>query len=128
MTERAHPKDRGHAPARRPHPHLPTDARPRRPPAGPEPETGGTPAGSAGVPTEAQIREAWLRAEACCECAKEAHGHPGRCDQFLIWAERGGTGRGAWEIRALQDPRRPPCVILCAVCYAKITGQLPKGA
>ena len=78
--------------------------------------------------TEEQVRVAWLRAEACCECTKESHGHRGRCNQFLVWADRGGTGKGAWEVRLLQDPRRPPCDILCAVCYAKVTGQIPKGA
>lgn len=39
--------------------------------------------------SEAMIREGWLRAEALCECRKDAHGHPGGCNQFLIWAERG---------------------------------------
>jgi len=80
---------------------------------------------AAGVPEE-RIREAWLRAEACCECAKESHGHPGRCNQFLVWAARGGTGKGAWEARPIQDPRRPPCDILCAVCYTKATGRVPR--
>ena len=37
--------------------------------------------------TEAMVRDAWLRAEALCECRKDAHGHAGRCNQFLIWAE-----------------------------------------
>jgi len=75
--------------------------------------------------TEARIREAWLRAEAICECRKDAHGHAGRCNQFLIWAERGETGRGAWETRRRDDPRQPPCEILCAACYAKATGRVP---
>ena len=78
--------------------------------------------------TEAMVREAWLRAEAVCECRKEAHGHPGRCNQFLIWAERGETGRGAWEARQLSDPRRPRWEILCAACYAKATGRMPGAA
>ncbi len=80
-----------------------------------------------GAPTDAQLRDAWLRAEACCECTKDSHGHAGRCDQFLIWADRGGTGKGAWEVRALRDPRRPPCIIVCAACYAKAMGQNPNG-
>jgi hypothetical protein len=71
------------------------------------------------------IREAWLRAEALCECQKQKHGHPGRCSQFLIWGNRGGTGRGAWEARQLNDPRRPPCEILCADCYAMASGEVP---
>jgi len=75
--------------------------------------------------TEALVREAWLRAEALRECRKEAHGHAGRCNQFLIWAERGETGRGGWEARQLSDPRRPACEILCAACYAKATGRVP---
>jgi len=75
--------------------------------------------------TEALVREAWLRAEALCECRKEAHGHAGRCNQFLIWAERGETGRGGWEARQLSDPRRPACEILCVACYAKATGRVP---
>ena len=78
--------------------------------------------------TEALVREAWLRAEALCECRKEAHGHAGRCNQFLIWAERGETGRGGWEARQLSDPRRPACEILCAVCYAKAAGRVPTEA
>ena len=78
--------------------------------------------------TEAMVREAWRRAEALCECRKGAHGHAGRCNQFLIWAERGGTGRGAWEARRRDDPRQPPCEILCAACYAKATGRLPGAA
>jgi hypothetical protein len=76
------------------------------------------------VPEE-MVREAWLRAEALCECRKESHGHPGRCNQFLIWAERGETGRGAWEARQRDDPRQPRCEILCAACYAKATGRVP---
>ncbi len=43
------------------------------------------------------VREARLWAEPLCACQKEAHGHRGRCNQFLMWTERGGTGRGAWE-------------------------------
>ena len=54
--------------------------------------------------TEAMIREAWLRAEALCECRKVAHGHPGRCNQFLIWAERGETRLGGWEARRWPAP------------------------
>ena len=75
--------------------------------------------------TEVMIREAWLRAEAMCECRKDAHGHPGRCNQFLIWAERAETGLGGWEARELRDPRRLPCEILCAACYAKAAGRVP---
>ena len=45
--------------------------------------------------TDAVLREAWRRAEALCECRKATHGHPGRCGQFLLWAERGSTGKGA---------------------------------
>jgi len=71
------------------------------------------------------IREAWLRTEALCECRKPAHGHPGRCSQFLIWGNRGGTGRGAWEARQLSDLRRPACEILCAACYANAAGGVP---
>jgi hypothetical protein len=65
--------------------------------------------------------------EACCECEKASHDHPGRCNQFLIWAARGETGKGAWAARRLADPQRPPCDILCAVCYAQLTGRMPKG-
>ena len=78
--------------------------------------------------TEAMVRDAWLRAEALCECWKDAHGHAGRCNQFLIWAERGETGRGAWEARRRDDPHQPPCEILCAACYAKAMGRLPRAA
>ena len=120
MPEQRDPKHQGHASTRRSTPHR----------SGPSSQVFvGSPAAHsnkptpAGAPAEAQIREAWLRAEACCECLKESHGHAGRCDQFLIWTDRGGTGKGAWEVRVLQDPRRPPCLILCAACYAKSTGQ-----
>jgi hypothetical protein len=47
--------------------------------------------------TEAMVQHARLRAEALYECRKDAHGYPRRCNQFLIWTERGGTGRGAWD-------------------------------
>ena len=50
---------------------------------------------------------------------------PGRCNQFLVWTERGETGRGAWEARHRDDPRLPRCEILCAACYAKATGRVP---
>ena len=102
MGEQGHTNDQAQAPTRRPNPHR--GGRPTRAPVGPL-ANHPAPAVPAGAPTEAQIGEAWLRAEACCECGKEAYGHAGRCDQFLIWAERGGTGKGAWEARALQDPR-----------------------
>jgi hypothetical protein len=65
---------------------------------------------------EGVVREAWLQAEALCERRKEARGHPGRCNQFLVWAERGGTGPGAWEARRRDDPRLPFFEILCAAC------------
>ena len=76
---------------------------------------------------EDMVREAWLRSEAQCECGKESHGHPGRCNQFLIWTERGGMSRGAWEARNRDDPRLPRCEILCAACYTKATGRVPMG-
>jgi hypothetical protein len=78
-------------------------AAPGRGDAGARDAKGGTPM----VP-ERVIREAWLRAEALWECRKDAHGHPGRGNQFVIWAERGGTGRGAWESPHRSDPRVPP--------------------
>ncbi len=78
--------------------------------------------------SESLVREAWLRTEALCECPKTRHGHGGRCQQFLIWAERGGTGPGAWEVRRRDDPRLPPCEILCAACYAKAMGRTAEGA
>jgi len=101
------------------------DHAPHRPVGGgsavrPLPETGQALAATA-------VREAWLRSEACCECEKESHGHPGRCNQFMIWADRGGTGKGAWEARVQQDPRRPPCAIFCAACYAKAMGRVQQG-
>jgi hypothetical protein len=74
---------------------------------------------------EGMVRDAGCRAEALCECRKDAHGHPGRCNQFLVWAERGGTSRGAWEARRRDDPRLPACEILCAACYTKATGRVP---
>ena len=74
------------------------------------------------------LREAWRRSEALCECRKTSHGHPARCGQFLLWAERGGTGKGAWDARQLNDPRRPGCEILCAACYTQATGHVPQGA
>jgi hypothetical protein len=76
---------------------------------------------------EGMVREAWLRAEALCECRKEAHGHVGRCNQFLIWAERGGAGRGAWEACQRNDARKPPCEILCVACHVKAMGGEPAG-
>jgi len=82
-------------------------------------------AGAARTEPDAGLRAAWLRAEACCECVKEAHGQRGRCNQFLIWGAREGTGKGAWAVRALRDPKRPPCEILCVECYTKLTGHLP---
>ena len=72
---------------------------------------------------DSRLREAWLRAEALCECRTQKHGHAGRCGQFLIWEDRGGTEPGAWEVRALSDPRRPASEILCAACYARATGE-----
>jgi hypothetical protein len=74
------------------------------------------------------LRGAWLRAEAQCECTKDAQGHGGQCPQVLVWDDRGGTGKGAWEVRHLNDPRVHPLQILCAACYAKLTGRVPKGS
>ena len=54
--------------------------------------------------TDSMVRDAWLRAEALCECRKDTHGHAGRCNQFLIWAERGEVGSGGWEARRRDDP------------------------
>ncbi len=77
--------------------------------------------------SEILVREAWLRAEALCECPKSRHGHKGRCNQFLISAARGGTGPGAWEARRRDDPRLPTCEILCAACYAQGDGAAGRG-
>ena len=76
---------------------------------------------------ENMVREAWLRAEALCECRKAAHGHAERCNQFLIWAERGGAGRGAWEACLRDDPRKPRCEILCEACFIKARGRNSTG-
>jgi len=78
--------------------------------------------------TEAMLRDAWLRAEAVCECWKDAHGHVGRCNQFLIWAVRGEMGKEGWETRRRDAPRPPPCEILCAACYATATARVPMEA
>ena len=73
------------------------------------------------------LREAWARSEAQCECATDSHGHVGRCRQFLVWEDRGGTQKGGWEIRQLNDPRLHPLQVLCVECYAKLTGHVPQG-
>jgi len=73
------------------------------------------------------LREAWLRSEAQCECTQEGHGHVRRCPQFLVWDDHGGTEKGAWEVRRMDDPRVHPLQILCAACYAKLTGHIPRG-
>jgi len=73
-----------------------------------------------------QLREAWLRAEAQCECTKGAHGHGSRCPQVLVWEDRGDTRKGGWETRQLDDPRAHPMQVLCAACYLKLTGRLPQ--
>ena len=129
MTEPASPKrpDSTHRAHSHSRPRL--DVRPRRAPATPGPATndererGGTGAAPAS-PSEAAIRDAWLRAEACCECVQDSHGHGARCNQFLIWAERRGMGKGAWEVRGLHPGSG--CVILCAACAAQATGHSAK--
>lgn len=74
---------------------------------------------------DSMLRDAWLRAEGFCECRNTGHGHERPCGQFLIWQERGETGRGGWE--AWQSERRHgSCEILCAPCYAKATGRVPR--
>ena len=63
---------------------------------------------------EGMVREAWLRAEALCECRKAAHGHPEHCNQFLIWTERGRREGEAGRRAAAMIPACP-AVRSCAL-------------
>ena len=74
---------------------------------------------------EGMVRDACSGRKRCANAGRTPIATRGGCDQFLIWAERGGAGRGAWEARQLSDPRVPPCEILRAAYYAKATGRVP---
>jgi hypothetical protein len=71
---------------------------------------------------ESVVEEAWRRARGKCECRRgKLHHHPHiRCDEHLIWANRGRSLRGGWEARPisnLDDATLSNCQILCWDCY-----------
>ncbi len=50
---------------------------------------------------------AWMRADAACECERVRHGHRARCCLPLVWQHRGALeALGGWELLRSGDP--PP--------------------
>jgi hypothetical protein len=79
------------------------------------------------------IENAWVRSHGRCECRRGSHRHQGRCNQALIWQQRGRAGHGwAWEAHhsgsqtvggweAVQQ-----CEILCWECYRRTLQTTPR--
>lgn len=69
------------------------------------------------------VRRAWRRAGGWCECRRRTHNHPYvRCNKKLVWANRGRSGRGAWEAHhksATGGDGLANCEILCWDCHSK---------
>ena len=72
------------------------------------------------------LRRAWQRAGGKCECRRRTHKHPYvRCNKQLVWANRGRSGRGAWEAHhksATGGDGLSNCEILCWNCHSRTIG------
>jgi len=68
------------------------------------------------------VGQAWSRAGGRCECRRTTHGHTGRCNKELVWANRGREGRGAWEAHHISSSGGDTlsnCEILCWDCHTR---------
>lgn len=72
------------------------------------------------------VDTAWNRSGGKCECTRTSHGHSGRCNKSLIYANRGQDGKvGAWEahhivsIKSGGSDNLSNCEILCIECHKK---------
>lgn len=66
------------------------------------------------------IDEAWKRANGCCECEHDGHGHSGRCNVRCVKPMMGGRNKGGWEAHHI-DPNgeltADNCLIMCMDCH-----------
>jgi hypothetical protein len=71
------------------------------------------------------LMRAWLRSEAKCECKRMGHGHSGRCNKAMVWANRGREAWGAWEAESRDnrsDTSLSNCEIICWSCHSHKLG------
>jgi hypothetical protein len=81
------------------------------------------------ISSDETVENAWMRSHAQCECRRASHHHQGRCNQDLVWENRGRKIRwGAWEARPMSYRTTAGweavnhCEILCWHCYDQIVG------
>jgi 5-methylcytosine-specific restriction endonuclease McrA len=71
--------------------------------------------------SDSVVLQAWQRAGGKCECKRLTHAHSwARCNNDLVWENRGREGRGAWEahhITAGGPDILSNCEILCWDCH-----------
>jgi len=69
------------------------------------------------------VRRAWNNAGGRCQCRRKNHNHLYvRCNKQLVWANRGRSGRGAWEAHHRVSTRGDGlsnCEILCWDCHSR---------
>ena len=65
---------------------------------------------------------AWIRAGGKCECRRQSHNHAYiRCNNELVWGNRGREGIGKWEAHHLSSSGGDilsNCEILCWDCHS----------
>lgn len=73
--------------------------------------------------SEDTVHLAWAWAGRQCQCKRDGHGHPDRCDRDIVWRRRGAVGSGGWDVLprfpfdsgGTDDPEN--CEILCWACH-----------
>ena len=75
--------------------------------------------------SEEVLKQAFLRANARCQCEREGHGSF-TCFRQILWENRGNKSeRSGWEARFFVSPEEggkpivENCEILCWECYSK---------
>ena len=77
--------------------------------------------------SEETVKGAWERSRGKCECRRTTHGHADRCNEKLIWEQRGKeSASGSWDTLHRLSSRHggsdsiSNCEVLCTLCRSNI--------